>query len=316
MVKPVIETKSLTKRYNNFTAVDSLDLSVEKGEVYGLLGPNGSGKTTTILMLLGLTEPTEGKVRVLDLDPARQPLSVKARVGYLPDEVGFYRNLTARENLIYIAKLNGIPRMEAYRRIDEVLDRMGLNEAANKRVGQFSRGMRQRLGAAELLLKQPEIIIMDEPTLGLDPEAARRLLGTIQELKQEGITFLLASHLLHQAQTVCDRVGLFHHGKIALEGSVNELAQKVLGGVYRVLVAVEEPDGSLETSFHQLPGVVNIQHAVNGHYLLETTADLRAEVAEIVVGSGNRLTTLDIEQPNLGDIYSGYFEEAEHVVEA
>jgi ABC-2 type transport system ATP-binding protein len=316
MVDFVIETRNLTKRYGAFKAVDSLDLSVKRGEVYGLLGPNGSGKTTTILMLLGLTEPTEGTIRVLDLDPARQPLSVKARVGYLPDEVGFYGNLTARENLIYIAKLNSMPRSEAYQRIAEALERMGLSEVGDKRVGEFSRGMRQRLGAAELLIKQPEIIIMDEPTLGLDPEAARRFLKIIEELSDEGKTILLTSHLLHQVQAVCDRVGLFRQGRLALEGTVNELARQVLGGAYHVLVAVEEPSEGFETTFEGLPGVVNVQRPLDGHYVLETTADLRAEVANVVVGSGGRLKMLDIEHPNLDDIYGGYFEEAEHAVTA
>jgi len=171
MSELVIETRDLTKRYGKFVAVDSLNLAVEKGEIYGLLGPNGSGKTTTILMLLGLTEPSGGQVRVLGLDPVRQPLSVKARVGYLPDSVGFYDTLTAYQNLNYIARLNGLPSAEARRRIDAAIDRMGLTEVLDHRVKTFSRGMRQRLGVAELLLKQPQIIIMDEPTLGLDPEA-------------------------------------------------------------------------------------------------------------------------------------------------
>ncbi len=209
----VIRTQGLTKRYGKFTAVDNLALNIRKGEVYGLLGPNGSGKTTTILMLLGLTEPSAGRVEVLGLDPERRPLSVKAQVGYLPDSVGFYDNLTARENLIYIAKLNGLPKDEMQRRIDESIDRMDLHDVADKRVGKFSRGMRQRLGVAELLLKQPEIIIMDEPTLGLDPDGAHKFLRIILDLKATGITVMLSSHLLHQVQEVCDRVGLFNRGR-------------------------------------------------------------------------------------------------------
>ncbi|MFO7323278.1 MAG: ABC transporter ATP-binding protein, partial [Chloroflexota bacterium] len=144
MGEPVIETKDLTKRYGQFEAVRSLNLTVEKGEVFGLLGPNGSGKTTTILMLLGLTEPTEGQVRVLGYDPAREPLSVKRRVGYLPDQIGFYDGLTARENLFYIARLNGLSRKEANQRIEESVERMGLTPVLDKKVKTFSRGMRQR----------------------------------------------------------------------------------------------------------------------------------------------------------------------------
>ncbi|MGC8782225.1 MAG: ABC transporter ATP-binding protein, partial [Anaerolineae bacterium] len=212
----MIEAHGLTKRYGNFTAVDQLDLAVRRGEVYGLLGPNGSGKTTTILMLLGLTEPTAGTVRVVGFDPARQPLSVKSRAGYMPDEVGFYDELTARENLAYIARLNGIPQAEADRRIEAALARVGLADVADKRVGAFSRGMRQRLGVADVLIKQPQLIIMDEPTQGLDPEGAREFLEIINGLRRDGITILLSSHLLYQVQAVCDRVGLFHRGRKVL----------------------------------------------------------------------------------------------------
>ncbi|RMG94318.1 MAG: ABC transporter ATP-binding protein [Chloroflexi bacterium] len=315
MSELVIETHQLTKRYGNFTAVDSLNLAVRKGEVYGMLGPNGSGKTTTILMLLGLTEPTAGRIRVLGFDPVRQPLSVKARVGYLPDAVGFYDNLTATENLIYIAKLNGINRTEAYHRIDEALERVGLSHVANHKVSTFSRGMRQRLGVAELLIKQPEIIIMDEPTLGLDPEAARQFLQMIRELKEEHITILLSSHLLHQVQEVCDRVGLFHKGRIVLEGTVNELAQRVLGGAYRVKLQAEGDKQKLAEALQTLPGVVNLHYNGtngSGEIILETTQDLRPEAARAVVEAGGRLQTLSVENPSLDEIYAQYFEEVDH----
>jgi ABC-2 type transport system ATP-binding protein len=201
----VIVTRGLTKRYGRVVAVEDLNLEVAEGEVFGLLGPNGSGKTTTILMLLGLTEPTSGEARVLGLDPMREPLKVKAKVGYLPDQVGFYGELTAWENLRYTTRLLGLPEAEAKARMEEVLKRMGLWEVKDRRVSAFSRGMRQRLGLAEVLLKRPQVAILDEPTLGLDPEAAREFLGLIKDLKAEGITVLLSSHLLHQVQEICDR---------------------------------------------------------------------------------------------------------------
>jgi ABC-2 type transport system ATP-binding protein len=290
--------------------VDHIDLAVCKGEVYGMLGPNGSGKTTTILMLLGLTEPTEGEVRVLGFDPGRRPLSVKARAGYLPDSVGFYDGLTAWENLNYIAKLNGLPRDEARERIDASLARVGLSEVSGQRVGNFSRGMRQRLGVAELLLKQPELIIMDEPTLGLDPEAARRFLQLIRELKHDGITVLLASHLLHQVQAVCDRVGLFRQGHIILEGPVKQLALQVLGGAYRIHIqASNGRAGSLHRVLQAVPGVVEVRDLADDEYELQAESDLRPEVAEALVRAGGRLQSLDVETPGLDEIYARYFEE-------
>lgn len=312
----VIETENLTKRYGDVVAVDSLNLAVRKGEIFGLLGPNGSGKTTTILMLLGLTEPTAGKVSVLGLDPVRQPLSVKARVGYMPDEVGFYDELTARENLIYIAKLNGLPRAEAYRRIDEALARMGLHEVADRPVATFSRGMRQRLGVADVLIKKPQLIIMDEPTQGLDPEGAREFLRIIDGLRQEGITILLSSHLLHQVQAVCDRVGLFHRGCMVLEGTVTDLAQQVLGSAYRVHLQADGPASALMEALQHLPDVVKVQQEDHNRYEVAAKSDIRAEAAQAVVAAGGRLLTLDVEAPSLDDIYARYFEEVEHVTTA
>lgn len=312
----VLKTKNLTKRYGKFVAVDKLNLTVQRGEVFGLLGPNGAGKTTTILMLLGLTEPSEGQVQVLSFDPVRQPLSVKARVGYLPDQVGFYDNLTARENLSYIAKLNGLSRAETTERIDQLLKQVGLNKVGDKRVATFSRGMRQRLGVAEVLLKQPQLIIMDEPTLGLDPEAAREFLELIIELKGRSISILLASHLLYQVQAVCDRVGLFYQGQMVLEGTVEALAQQVLGGAYRIHV---EAAGSapVEKALRQLTGVVNVNRVNGRTYEVEAKNDLRAEAARAVVEAGGNLLSLNVEVPSLEEIYARYFkQENTHVVAA
>ncbi len=311
MTDLVIQTKGLTKRYGDFVAVNDLDLAIKPGEIYGLLGPNGSGKTTTILMLLGLTEPSGGHMRVLGLDPGLDPLGVKAQVGYLPDSVGFYDHLTARDNLFYTARLNGLARPEANRRIDEALERLGLAPVADKRVGAYSRGMRQRLGVAEILLKRPRLIIMDEPTLGLDPEAANLFLQLVRDLQAEGITVLLSSHLLHQVQAVCDRVGLFRRGEIVLEGTVAELAQRVLGNAYHVSVEVDEPCEAIATALGRLDGVVSVARP-NGCYVLESTCDLRPEAAAAVIKAGGRLRTLEVERPNLDDIYTRYFKEVEH----
>ena len=316
MEKLVIEARGLTKRYGDLVAVDALDLTVKRGEVFGLLGPNGSGKTTTTLMLLGLTEPTSGSVQVLGFDPAQHPLSVKARVGYFPEQLGFYDELTALENLVYIARLNGLRRDEAYKRIGEALGRIGLEEVANRRVATFSRGMRQRLGVAEVLLKRPQLVILDEPTQGLDPEAAREFLTIIHDLKAEGITILLSSHLLYQVQTVCDRVGLFYRGHMVLEGTVEELAQQVLGGAYRIYLEAAGPAPALEAALRSLPGVMNVNRPGANTYELESRHDLRPEAARAVIKAGGQLRSLDLEEPSLDEIYARYFEEVEHVAAA
>jgi ABC-2 type transport system ATP-binding protein len=245
-------------------------------------------------------------VRVLGLDPARQPLSVKARVGYLPDQVGFYDNLTARENLNYIAKLNGMREPEMSRRINAALEQVGLSQVADRRVKTFSRGMRQRLGVAEVLIKQPQLIIMDEPTLALDPEAVREFLDLIRQLKTSGITMLLSSHLLQQVQAVCDRVGLFHKGRMVLEGTVSELAQRVLGGAYRIHLEVEGGD-AVAAALRELPGVLNVSQEGTRFYNVEARSDLRAEVARKVIEVGGRLLGLSVDTPGLDEVYARYF---------
>ncbi|KOX90172.1 putative ABC transporter ATP-binding protein YxlF [Thermus aquaticus] len=303
----VIVTRGLTKRYGRVVAVEDLNLEVAEGEVFGLLGPNGSGKTTTILMLLGLTEPTSGEARVLGLDPMREPLKVKAKVGYLPDQVGFYGELTAWENLRYTTRLLGLPEAEAKARIEEVLRRMGLWEVRDRRVSAFSRGMRQRLGLAEVLLKRPKVAILDEPTLGLDPEAAREFLDLIKGLKAEGITVLLSSHLLHQVQEICDRVGLFHRGRLALLGRVEELAARVLGGGYEILV---EASPGLKEAFQAVEGVGRVE-AEGGRYRVLATRDVRAELARIAVAQGE-LLALALRRPSLDEVYAHYFKEVAH----
>ncbi|MCL0087596.1 ABC transporter ATP-binding protein [Dehalococcoidia bacterium] len=231
MAPPVVETIKLTKDYNGTRAVDSLDLRIEEGEIFGFLGPNGAGKTTTILMLLGLTEPTLGLAKVCGHDATRELLKVKRITGYLPENVGFYEDLTARENLRYITRLNRIPERQASGKIDEVLEIVGLSEVADREVGRFSRGMKRRLGMADVLVKDPKLVFLDEPTAGIDPDGASQILDFIVSMsKERGITVLLSSHLLHQVQRICDRVGIIVKGRMMAEGPVERLGREVVGG--------------------------------------------------------------------------------------
>jgi ABC-2 type transport system ATP-binding protein len=227
----VIETEGLTKRYGRQTAVENLSFTVEEGEIFGFLGPNGAGKTTTLLMLLGLTEPSSGSARVLGFDPVREPLAVKSAVGYLPEQVGFYTDLTAKQNLAFVARLNNLTEAESGPRMEEALSLVGLADEAGKVTGAYSRGMRQRLGIAELLIKDPKLIFLDEPTLGLDPDGINKMLDLIVGLAREkGISVLLSSHLLHQVQRICDRVGIMRKGALVDTGSLADLAAKLGAG--------------------------------------------------------------------------------------
>ena len=309
MSEHVISAHGLTKSYGATTVVDGVHFDVSRGEIFGLLGPNGAGKTTTILMMLGLTEVTSGEVRVLGHDPVREPLTVKRRVGYLPDMVGFYDNLSARENLSYTARLMGMPSAERRQRIDDALARVRLHDVADKRTGTFSRGMRQRLGLAEILMKQVEIAILDEPTSGLDPQSTAEFLDLIGQLKRENVTVLLSSHLLDQVQRMCDRVALFQAGRIVLLGTVPELARQVLGGGFVVEVEGSVPAGTeLEQRLAAIAGVTGVERVSEDRYRLTADRDVRPEAARAVVAANGALRRLSVEEPSLEAIYTRFFQ--------
>ena len=227
MGEVILEMKGIDKSFPGVHALDHVDLEIRKGEVLALMGENGAGKSTTILMMLGLTEPTSGTVEICGINSTTHPIEVKRRIGYLPEDVGFYDDMTGLENLIYTARLNGIPDKEAREKAMELIKRTGLEDQLKKKAGKYSRGMRQRLGLADVLIKNPEIIILDEPTSGIDPAGVQEFIELIRWLsKEKGLTVLFSSHHLDQVQKVCDRVGLFSNGKILALIDMTELKDK------------------------------------------------------------------------------------------
>ena len=307
--KLAIETQNLTKNYDGVTVVDHLNFHVKDNEVFGLLGPNGAGKTTTILMLLGLSEPTSGTASVCGYNPTREPLDVKRIVGYLPEEVGFYTNLTARENLKFIAELNGINAVDAARKIDEILEMVGLTEEKDMIVGKFSRGMRQRLGIADVLIKDPKLVILDEPTSGLDPTGINQLLDIIAGLPKGGATVLLSSHQLYQVQRVCQSVGVLSKGKLVIEGSIDKLGREALaGGRYLIEVETAEPNAELIDILKNVEGVSDVE-AEGNTLKISTDTDIRSQIAKAVVDSNTLLVQMKIHEFSLDEIYMQYFKE-------
>ncbi len=307
----VIVTRRLTKQYGEFTAVESLDLTIRAGEVFGLLGPNGAGKTTTVLMLLGLTEPTRGVVRVVGLDPTREPLGVKRKVGYLPDNVGFYGGMTGRENLRYTAKLNGFARTEAEARIDELLAEVRLTDAADRKAETYSRGMRQRLGIADALVKNPTVLILDEPTIAIDPAGVEELLALLRRLVTErNLTVLLSSHILGQVQSLCDRVGFFSAGRLVAAGPLDELAR----GTDRTIqleVGVEGEPAAIDAVALALAGVTKVEPSPdNDRYRLVTaTEDVAGPLATALAAAGLPLVHLRRRGADLLDLYRRFVPE-------
>jgi ABC-2 type transport system ATP-binding protein len=307
---PVIEIQNLSKTYGDKKVVDNLNLTVYEGEVFGLLGPNGAGKSTTILMLLGLTELTEGQIHIAGIDVCKNPVEVKRITGYLPEDVGFYDNLTALENISYTAQLNGISRSEAIEKAQMLLKRVGLEAEMNKKAGQYSRGMRQRLGLADVLIKSPKVIILDEPTLGIDPSGMKEFLDLIIELSREDkITVLFSSHHLHQVQQVCDRVGIFVNGTLIADGNIQQLSEKLFThGHFQIEFALENnpPFEQIKSSFKELDGIDNIEFQDN-KYLVETQNDITSKIARHLVNKGFDLKYLNKKEYGLDEIYQRYF---------
>jgi ABC-2 type transport system ATP-binding protein len=307
----VVETQNLTKRYSDKLAVNALNLTVEEREIFGFLGPNGAGKTTTILMLLGLTEPTSGRASVCGFNPTNEPLEVKRRVGYLPENPGFYEDISARENLLYMARLNRIPEDEARRRTAEVLDQVGLSEDGRRFVREFSRGMKQRLGIAEVLVKQPQAVILDEPTLGIDPDGAIRMLELIKSLNREhNLTVMLSSHALQQVQAICSRIGIIVRGKLIVQGQMDELGRAMLKErQWNFLLEVGGNTDGFERDLHAISGIDEIEKRSHG-WFLRCTKDVRSDLMTLVARKNLHLLQLRSEDPTLEEIYLKYFREA------
>ncbi len=310
-----IRARGLTKHYGDLVAVDALDLEIRPGEIFGLLGKNGAGKTTTILMLLGLTEPTGGAARVLGMDPTRKPREIKRRVGYLPDAVGFYGRMTGRENLRYTARLNGLPKDAIEGTLDEVLEQVGLTDRADSPTDTYSRGMLQRLGIADALLKEPDVLILDEPTTSIDPLGVIEILALLRQLVDErGMTILLSSHLLGQVQSVCDRVGIFAAGKLIGVGTVTELEERFGDGAAHLAIEVAEQaagkdPADLRTVLGDIPGLEigtydRLTHTWSATVRPASRSDaVREQIVAAAVRSGLRLTGLRQVQASLEDLY-------------
>ena len=315
----IIRTQGLTKVYGDVTAVDHLDLSIRRGEVFGLLGPNGAGKTTTTLMLLGLTTPTDGHAWIDGHDCTREAILVKKEVGYLPDNVGFYQDMTGRENLIFSGEMNGLSEDQAKERAKELLERVGMTAAADRKAGTYSRGMRQRLGIADVLMKDPKIIIMDEPTLGIDPAGMHELTKLIRDLSvKDGRTILISSHELYQIQEISDRVGIFVGGKMIACGRIGELGRQIESdGSYTLdikaraadlNVSQQDSDDLLRRLLSKVAGVREVSENADGTVHIEADHNIEAELLALMVGNGFVLREMHETGGDLDTIYRKYFE--------
>jgi ABC-2 type transport system ATP-binding protein len=288
--EPVIKTNHLTKRYANLTAVDQLDLEVQRGEVFGFLGLNGAGKTTTLRMLLGLIKPTSGTAIVAEHAPG-DPEGLH-RIGSLIEGPAFYPYLSAKENLKVVADYAGAP----FSRIDAALDQVGLLSRSHDRFASYSMGMKQRLGVAAALIKDPELMILDEPTNGLDPEGVVEMRALIRRLGSGDRTVILSSHLLNEVEQTCDRVAIIDHGKLARQGTVHELR-----GEAALVVRAIPADGARRT----LEGMVgsNAIAVADSTFRVKVDPDRAAEINTALVSAGIRVSELRPAERTLEDVF-------------
>lgn len=311
MEAPIIQIENLTKKYGDITAVEDLNFSIEKGEVFGLLGPNGAGKTTTTLMLLGLSEPTAGQAFVNGIDCTRDPIKVKRNVGYLPDNVGFYSDMTGRENLRLTGNMNGLKGEVLEERINTLLERVGMTEAADRKTATYSKGMKQRLGVADILVKEPDVLIMDEPTNGIDPKGMRDLMALIRSLaERDHKTILISSHQLYQIQQICDRVGIFVKGRLIACGKIDELGEQMEGlHGYTVELRAEPSDARLSELLSGIEGVKSVRQEED-LWILDTESDITGEIVRKLVQCDYCVTHIRQRSGDLDEIYVQYFKEA------
>ncbi|HJW91729.1 MAG TPA: ABC transporter ATP-binding protein [Anaerolineales bacterium] len=297
----MIEVEGLTKDYGPRRAIEDLTFRAEKGEILGFLGPNGAGKTTTMRILCGYMPPTAGKARVAGFDVVEQSLQVRRRVGYLPETVPLYPDMTVYEYLQYMADLRRLK--DAEERIDAVLGIVHMEDRADGYISNLSKGMRQRIGLAQALLHEPEVLILDEPTIGLDPAQIRDVRNLIREIGKER-TILLSTHILSEAQQICDRVLIINKGRIVVEDTPQQL-QSRLAGAQRVVVKVQGDSDGLQQVLAKTPGVLNVIPTADGGFEFETTPgqESRPEVARAAVEAGYDLLELRPISMSLEDIF-------------
>jgi ABC-2 type transport system ATP-binding protein len=301
MATSMIEVEGLTKRYGERTAINALTFSAKKGEIVGFLGPNGAGKTTTMRILTGYMPPTDGKAVVAGYDTLTESLEVRKRVGYLPENVPLYPEMTVVQYLDFMAELRQIPNRED--RVDDVMEIVHIESRAESYIGNLSKGLRQRVGLAQALLHQPEVLILDEPMEGLDPQQQLEVKRLLREIAREQ-TVLLSTHILAHAQELCDRVIIINVGQIVAEDTPERLSAQIAGGG-RIHLAVDGDGAGLLDALKALPGLTHIHAVRDGQFEIETAPgqDCRASIAHTVVNGGWGLLELQREKMTLEEIF-------------
>jgi ABC-2 type transport system ATP-binding protein len=300
-----IKCEGLTKRYRDIIALDNLDLSVEEHSIFGFLGPNGAGKTTTIKLLVGLSAPLKGKAWVAGHEITSGAIGLRSKIGYLPEVPAFYNWMTGLEFLSFIGELHHLSKAETKKRCDELLELVELKEAAKRRIGGYSRGMRQRLGIAQAIINKPEVLFLDEPCSALDPIGRREVLELIKRLSV-GATVFMSTHILSDVERVCDSVGIIDRGKLIITSSMDELRRKYARSVFEL--EFEEDATPLVARLQAIPWLAKVEQVeVNGSPTLRIqVTDIntaKRELPGITAASGLTLLRYELTLPSLEDIF-------------
>jgi ABC-2 type transport system ATP-binding protein len=299
-----IEIQSLSKRFNNVYAVQDVSLQVLAGEILSLLGPNGAGKSTTISMLAGLLEPTEGDAYLMGHSIRREPQAAKACLGVVPQDIALYPDLSARENLVFWAKMYGLRGAALKRRVDEVLEVIGLADRQRDRVEKLSGGMKRRVNIGAALLHEPQVVIMDEPTVGIDPQSRRHILDNVQALNRQGMTVLYTTHYMEEAQELSHHIAIMDQGKIIAYGTHDELI-RLVGEQTRIDVSLNVESDRVLAPWQQVEGVSRLSPGAEGSItvLVGDSNRVLPRLFEAATAASARITGVDIQEPNLEAVF-------------
>ncbi len=299
----ILQASGLRKRFGTVTAVDGVTLSISGGETYGLLGPNGAGKTTTVSMICGLLEPDDGDVVVAGLAMNGSSPRAKANIGYVPQDIALYLDLSARENLRFFGRLYSLSGGDLTARVDRALDVVALADRADERVANYSGGMKRRLNIAAGLLHDPKVLILDEPTVGVDPQSRNAILENVASLASSGVAVLYTTHYMEEAERICDRVGIIDEGKLIAEGTRRELVEKI-GEVDRVEIAAKgDRDGFLSAA-RSLDGVREATSTETGaHLLVRGGRHLLPKLLDLAESCRLEVTSVEVIEPDLEAVF-------------
>jgi ABC-2 type transport system ATP-binding protein len=298
-----IEAQKLKRSFGSLPAVQDVSFCVAPGEIFSLLGPNGAGKTTTISMLATLLRPDAGDAFVMGHSIRREPMAVKAVLGFVPQEIALYEDLTARENLVFWGKMYNLRGPLLARRVDEVLEIISLTDRANDRVGKFSGGMKRRVNIGVALLHKPKVIYMDEPTVGIDPQSRRNILDSVIALKNQGLTVLYTTHYMEEAQELSDHIAIMDHGLLMAYGTHAELV-KIVGQMDRLELTLSAESSQLLEAWRAIPGVQQVNREKETvSMLVEDSNQILPRLFEAANAQGVRIKAVDIQNPNLESVF-------------